>query len=103
MNQKDDDINNEDMENVVEDEPAWEVYTPVWALNSFIPDWKIKAWVTCKGPKKTWNNAWGSGVLVTIDLIDSLGDQICATFFKEAVEKFYDLLQEGNVYLFSNG
>jgi len=29
MNQKDDDINNEDMENVVEDEPAREVYTPV--------------------------------------------------------------------------
>lgn len=40
------------MENVIEDEPAKEVYTPIRALNSFIPDWKIKARVTLKGPKK---------------------------------------------------
>lgn len=35
--------------------------------------------------------------------MDLAGDQIEATFFKEAVDKFYGILEQGKIYLFANG
>ena len=78
-------------------------FTPIKALNSFVPDWKLKAKVARKGEKKSWSNARGTGYLMSVDLIDSNGDQIQGTFFKEAVDKFDQLIEEGGVYMFSNG
>ena len=46
-------------------------YTPIKSLNTFISDWKVKARVTKKLPKKTWKNAKGSGVILNIELIDN--------------------------------
>jgi ssDNA-binding replication factor A large subunit len=45
-------------------------YTPVRSLNTFLFDWKIKARVTKKYPKKDWKNARGAGKLLNIELID---------------------------------
>jgi len=50
--------------------------TPIAALNSFSTDWIIKARVTKLGSERTWNNAKGSGRLLTIDLMDREGTQI---------------------------
>eukprot|EP00939_MAST-03C_sp_MAST-3C-sp1_P003866 g3866.t1 len=76
---------------------------PISQLNPYRSSWTIKARVTSKGAKKTWNNARGEGVLFSVDLLDSDGGEIRGTFFKEAVDKFYDVLEADQVYTFSGG
>lgn len=78
-------------------------YTPIKALTINSTDWRIKARVTKKYEKKTWKNERSQGYLMNVDLIDAFGSQIQCTFFKEAVDKFDPILQDNNVYLFSNG
>lgn len=58
----------------------------------FFLDWKIKARVTKKREKRSWTNARGTGTLFNVDLIDKEGTQIQATFFKEASDKFFELI-----------
>lgn len=78
-------------------------YTPIKSLNSFLTDWRIKARVTKKYPKKQWKNERTAGTLLNIELMDQYGGQITATFFHEQADK-YDLeLQTNKIYLFSNG
>lgn len=40
---------------------------------------------------------------MNVDLVDSYGTEIQATFFNEAVDKFDELLKPNKVYMFSNG
>ena len=78
-------------------------FTPIKTLNTFQFDWKIKARITKKHPKREWKNASKSGTLLNIELIDGQGSQIQATFFNEMADKYDMELQENRVYLFSNG
>ena len=78
-------------------------FTPISALNMYQNRWTIKARVTSKNPIKEWNNARGQGKLFSIALLDSSETDIRATFFKEAVDAFYNLLEVGGVYTFSGG
>lgn len=80
-----------------------ENYMPIKHLNSYTKDWKIKARVTKKAPIRCWNNAKGTGKLLNIDLVDREGTGIQATFFNDAADKFGDMIQQGECYLFSNG
>lgn len=59
--------------------------------------------VTAKSDKRSWSNARGEGSLFSVDLLDSFGTQIRGTFFREAVDMFYDLIQKDSVYFMSNG
>lgn len=43
------------------------------------------------------------GQLLKLELVDSLGTQIEATFFNDSAKQFNDLISENGVYLFSNG
>jgi hypothetical protein len=63
--------------------------------------WTIKARVTRKTDVRRWSNARGDGTLFSIDLLDNLGTEIRATFFKEACDKFYSLIEEGKVSCYS--
>jgi|JI9StandDraft_1071089.scaffolds.fasta_scaffold144558_1 replication factor A1 len=65
-------------------------FTPIKSLNTMNPDWIIRGRVTKKGQVKTFNKqgGGGQGKLFSVDLIDAYGDQIQATFFSEAVDKF---------------
>lgn len=65
--------------------------------------WTIKARVTSKTQIRSWSNARGQGTLFSIDLLDAQGGEIRATFFKEACDKFFSILEEGKVYTFSGG
>jgi len=38
-----------------------------------------------------------------VELVDAGGGEIRGTFFNEECEKWYPLLQEGNVYVISGG
>eukprot|EP00347_Sterkiella_histriomuscorum_P020732 403336688 len=78
-------------------------FVPFKQLNLQSQDWTIKAKILKKHEKKCWNNERGQGLLMNIDLIDQWGSTIQATFFKDGVEKFENLLQEGNVYIFTCG
>jgi replication factor A1 len=59
--------------------------------------------VTKKSEKRTWTNNKGSGTLFSVELLDRDGTQIVATFFKDAAEKFFDVVQLNQVFIFSNG
>lgn len=78
-------------------------YTPIKSLNNFNHDWRIKARVTKKHDMRTWKNAKSEGFVFNIELMDSQGTQIQATFFNESAEKYERELVEGGVYLFSGG
>ena len=78
-------------------------YTPIMALNPYQNRWKLKARVANKAPIKEWSNARGQGKLFSMELVDSNGDDIRCTFFKEAVDAYYTRLEKGKVYTFQNG
>ena len=77
--------------------------TPIAGLNIYNSRWTIKARITTKSDIRTWSNARGEGSLFSIELLDNSGVDIRGTFFKEGVDKFYHLLQEGKVYRISGG
>lgn len=65
--------------------------------------WWIKARVLEKSPVRQWENARGSGVLMSVTLVDASENAIRATFFKDGVKKFYNLLKPGQCFYFSRG
>lgn len=58
--------------------------------------WTIKARVTQKSEIKHWSNQRGEGKLFSVTLMDETGE-IRATGFNEAVDAFYNVLEEGKV------
>lgn len=77
--------------------------TPIAALNIYNSRWTIKARVTTKSDIRTWSNAKGEGSLFSIELLDNSGTDIRGTFFREGVDKYYNMLQPGKVYRISGG
>ena len=77
--------------------------TPISQLNMYQNRWTIKARVTTKSDIRSWSNAKGEGTLFSVELLDSSGVDVKATFFKEAVDKFYGMLEANRVYTFSGG
>jgi len=88
---------------IVRTTPGGSSFTPIANLNMYQSRWTIRARVTTKSDIRTWSNARGEGSLFSIDMLDQSGIDIRATFFKEAVEKFNNMLEEGKVYTFSGG
>jgi replication factor A1 len=78
-------------------------FTSVKTLTSSSRDFAIKARVTKKMDIKEWKNERGTGKLFSINIIDSFNEEISVTFFKEDADKFFNLVQEGKVYIFRNG
>ena len=74
---------------------------PIEALSPYAHRWTIKARCTHKGEVKHWHNKNGEGKLFSVNFIDESGE-IRATGFGEAVDQWYDVLQEGSVYYVSS-
>lgn len=76
---------------------------PIAALNPYQGRWAIKARVTAKGDLRRYNNARGDGKVFSFDLLDAAGGEIRATCFNAVVDRFYDSIEVGRVYLISKG
>lgn len=83
--------------------PRAEDYMPIRYLSPDLMEFTMKARLTRKSPIKTWKNERSSGKMFYIHLLDNYGDEIQGTFFYAAVDKFYETLQEGKVYLCKGG
>eukprot|EP01080_Neovahlkampfia_damariscottae_P007781 gene7781-12255_t len=75
---------------------------PISTLNPYQPNWCIQARVTKKSDVKEWKKPNNSGKLFSVDLIDEDGE-IRAVMFNNAVDQFYDIFQEGMVFIISKG
>lgn len=76
---------------------------PITVLNPYQGRWAIKARVTAKGDLRRYNNARGDGKVFSFDLLDSDGGEIRVTCFNAVVDRFYDVVEVGKVYLISKG
>lgn len=74
---------------------------PIEALSPYAHKWTIKARCTHKSDIKTWHNKNGEGKLFSANFLDDSGE-IRATGFNDAVDQWYEMLQEGSVYYVSS-
>eukprot|EP00320_Phaeocystis_rex_P019017 CAMPEP_0119076388 /NCGR_PEP_ID=MMETSP1178-20130426/86431_1 /TAXON_ID=33656 /ORGANISM="unid sp, Strain CCMP2000" /LENGTH=632 /DNA_ID=CAMNT_0007058665 /DNA_START=36 /DNA_END=1934 /DNA_ORIENTATION=+ len=76
---------------------------PIESLAPYSNRWTIKARVISKSELRTYNSAkMGEGKVFSMDICDESGE-MRATFWREAAERFYDLIEPGKVYLISKG
>lgn len=61
----------------------------------------IKAKVCAKGDMHPWSNGNGKGELFSFDIIDNSNSAIRVTAFHGAAKKWFPILQEDKVYIFS--
>ncbi|KAK9794335.1 hypothetical protein WJX73_003860 [Symbiochloris irregularis] len=76
---------------------------PIAALNPYNCAWTIQARVASRGNKRSFSRAGQDVSLFSVELVDAQGTQIEATLWREAADKYYDVLDEGKVFYFSRG
>ena len=76
---------------------------PIRELAPYVPRWEIRARVTNKFPIKNFKSQLHEGNLFSVDLIDDEGYEIRANFFNASAAKFFNQIEEGRVYNFSEG
>lgn len=78
--------------------------TPIKELSPYGSSrWRIKARVTSKRDIRRFTNSRGEGQLFSVELVDKSGGECSATFFGKAVDVFYSMLSQGQVYMFAKG
>jgi replication factor A1 len=77
--------------------------TPILQLNMYQNRFTIKGRVTSKSDIKSWSNARGEGTLSSLEVLDAGGTDIRITMFKEAVDKWHNYFEIGQVYTITGG
>lgn len=83
--------------------PLAESFFPIAELSAYQNKWTIKARVTNKAPLRTFAKGSGQGKVFHVELLDAQGGEIRASFFNNACDKFYDMLEKGKCFTFSRG
>lgn len=78
-------------------------FLPISEISSYQTKWMIKARVTNKAPMRTFKRGTGEGKVFHVDLLDSAGGEIRASFFNDAADKYFDLVEVKKCYKFSKG
>jgi len=81
---------------------------PISTLTPYLHCWAIKAKVLSKGPirefgKNKPNPSGQSQSVFSAELVDEEGTAIEATFWRDAADRYHEMLEEGKVYTFSRG
>lgn len=78
---------------------------PISEISSYHSRWTIKARVTNKAAMRTFasRTGGGEGKVFHVELLDQHGGEIRATFFNNAVDKFFNVLEIGKCFVFSRG
>jgi replication factor A1 len=80
-----------------------ESFLPICELSAYHRKWVIKARVTNKAPLRTFSKGMGEGKVFHIELLDAMGGEIKASFFNHAADKYFDTLENGKCFTFSQG
>jgi replication factor A1 len=78
-------------------------FLPICELSPYIRKWVIKARVTEKGALRTFSRNGGEGKIFHAVLLDTSGADIRASFFNDAADRFFNLLEKGHCFTFSQG
>lgn len=81
---------------------TWAIQS-ISSLNPYMHGWAIKAKVMSKGPKRSFNSKGNPSSVFSAELVDHQGTAIEGTFWRDAADRYYDVLQEGKVYVFARG
>jgi len=76
---------------------------PIREISSYNRKWKIKARCTSKSDLRSYMRNGQQGNVFSADLLDHEGGEIRCSFFGDAANKFFDILEKGKVYTFANG
>ncbi|KAL3127259.1 Rf-A (OB fold protein) [Cryptosporidium hominis] len=77
---------------------------PIKNITSYLHRWRIVGRVVSKSDiRKFSSSKTKEGKVFSFEICDADGSEIRATCFTKAVDKFYDVLKEGEVYSFSRG
>ncbi|XP_047082714.1 replication protein A 70 kDa DNA-binding subunit A-like [Lolium rigidum] len=76
---------------------------PISSLNPYQGRWAIKGRVTAKGDIRRYHNAKGEGKVFSFDLLDSDGGEIRVACFNALLDRFYEVVEVGKVYVVSRG
>ena len=76
---------------------------PIESLNPYSNRWTIKARVISKSELRTYNSPkMGEGKVFSMDICDDSGE-MRVTLWREAAERYFELVNAGSVYLISKG
>ncbi|CAK0786712.1 hypothetical protein CVIRNUC_009926 [Coccomyxa viridis] len=76
---------------------------PICALNPYSNDWTIRAKVASKGPLRHYDKNGQTHSVGSLDVVDDQGTTIEITLWRGIADKFYDHIEEGQVYYFRRG
>jgi len=76
---------------------------PISEISSYQSGWTIKARVTSRGPTRTFSKGTSQGKVFHVELLDSRGGEIRASFFNDGAEQFDAMMKPGKIFTFRKG
>lgn len=76
---------------------------PISEISAYSQRWTIRARVTSKSALRTFSKGDNAGKVFHVHLLDAQGGEIRASFFNEAADKHFDMLQLGKCFALSRG
>mmetsp|Transcript_68583 Transcript_68583/g.125068 ORF Transcript_68583/g.125068 Transcript_68583/m.125068 type:complete len:459 (+) Transcript_68583:95-1471(+) len=80
-------------------------FMPIAELSTYRTKWTIKGRVTNKGPLRTFNKQGSAtqGKVFHVELLDAEGGEIRASFFNDAADRLFNVLEPGKCFTLSKG